>query len=361
MAPSELAALENESMSNETHPGTFKAEGKSYPVKVRVRGSWSRSWPKKSLKIQFDHSNPFQGHHSLNLNSGWRDPAFVREPLAYYVYAACGVPAPESHMVRLDVNGRFGGLYVQVEQPEKAFLTRIGLPGASVYKAISRGRDADERDLGSEEAYHSCYDKETQKAAGYAELEQFCHDLATAPDKLDFFNRHVDLEHYINYLAATVLIQHWDGFNKNHFLVYDGRGTQKWMVVPWDLDRTFGDHWNWSFNETRLPVMLGTRRLPGITGWNRLEERFLSEPTLRAKFLARLTELLDQQFTTEKLFPILDQLESDIATDAAQDRSKWPGSDPDFRSGIRQVKTFIEQRRTFLIREVARLRGDGSG
>jgi spore coat protein CotH len=263
-------------------------------------------------------------------------------------------------MVRLDINGRFAGLYVEVEQPEKGFLSRVDLKGASLYKAISRGHDADERDLGSEESYRAAYDKETQKTDGYGELQQFCHELETATNTLDFFTRRVDLERYINYLAATVLIQHWDGFNKNHFLLYDGRGSQKWMVVPWDLDRTFGDHWNWSFTETRLPVLLGTRRLPGITGWNRLEDRFFSEPTLRARFQDRLAELLDTEFTAKKLFGILDGMETGIASDAARDRRKWPGSEPDFRAGIRQVKTFIEQRRAYLIQELARLRRNQS-
>ena len=361
ISQSDLMALENASFANDTHPATFFADGKSYPnVKVRVRGSWSRSWPKKSLKILFNHDNPFEGRHSLNLNSGWRDPAFVREPLAYYVYAACGVPAPTSRMVRLDVNGRFSGVYVEVEQPEKAFLARVGLPGASVYKAISRGRDADERDLGTEEAYRSGYDKETHKTEGYGELEDFCRELQSTTNVAEFFKRRVDVEHYINYLAATVLIQHWDGFNKNHFLVYDGRGSKQWLVVPWDLDRTFGDHWNWSFEETRLPVLLGTRRLPGITGWNRLEERFFSDPDLKSRFLARLSELLDKEFTEQKLLPVLDGLEAQLTPDGDADRRKWPGSAPDFHAGIQQLKTFIRERRQFLAGEIKRLRRDVS-
>jgi hypothetical protein len=46
---------------------------------VRHRGQWARSWPKKPLKIFFNQDKLFEGHGSLNLNSGWRDPAFVRE------------------------------------------------------------------------------------------------------------------------------------------------------------------------------------------------------------------------------------------------------------------------------------------
>jgi len=360
IAAADLDALEN-NPSNDTHPATFKAGGKVYNgVKVRVRGSWSRTWPKKSLKILFDRGASFEGQRSINLNSGWRDPAFVREPLAYYVYEKCGVLAPRSRMVRLDVNGRFRGLYVEVEQPGKEFLSRVGLAGASVYKAASHGRDADERDLGSEEAYRACYSKETQKTESYAELQQFCHGLDTATDKLDFFTRQVDLERYVNYLAATALIQHWDGFNKNHFLVHDTRGSQKWIVIPWDLDRTFGDHWNGSFSETRLPLLLGTRNLPGITGWNRLEDKFFREPALRTKLLDRMTELLDKEFTQEKLFPVLERLEKEVASDAARDRSKWPGADPDIHSEIAQLKIFIGQRRKFLLGEIERLRANPS-
>ena len=89
----ELAALERNPESGETHPATFIADGEVYTnVQVRFRGEWARSWPKKPLKIFFSRAQPFQGHHSLNLNSAWRDPAFVRETLAYHVYAACRRP-----------------------------------------------------------------------------------------------------------------------------------------------------------------------------------------------------------------------------------------------------------------------------
>jgi spore coat protein H len=357
MATEDVEALERDPFSNSTHPATFIAAGQTYSgVKVRVRGSWSRSWPKKSLKILFDHKQPFEDHHTLNLNSGWRDPAFIREPLAYHVFAACNVPAPRARMVRLDINGQFRGVYVEVEQPEKAFLKRVGLEGTSVYKALSRQNRADERDLGTEEAFHTEYDKENHKTEGYSELQQFCHELNRATNALEFFQRHIDIEHYVDYLAACVLIQHWDGFNKNHFAVYDGQGSKKWLIVPWDLDRTFGDHWNMSFTVAQLPVLLGTRRYPGVTGWNRIEDRFFSEPTLRARFLDRLAELLDKEFTAEKLFPVLDQLQADIATEATMDRRKWPTPDPDFRQGIAQVKEFIQRRRAYLLNELPQLR-----
>src|SRR6185436_12861857 len=133
-----LAALDRNPGSNETHPATFVAEGEVHTnVRVRFRGEWARSWPKKPLKIFFSRDKPFQGHRSLNLNSAWRDPALIRETLAYQVYEACGVPASRSRMVRLNVNGQFRGLYVEVEQVDDALLHRFNLSGATLFKATS--------------------------------------------------------------------------------------------------------------------------------------------------------------------------------------------------------------------------------
>jgi spore coat protein H len=358
MAPKDLQALEQNPHSNNLHPATLIADGEVYDqVKVRYRGAYARSWPKKPLKVFFNDTKPFQGQPRLNLNSGWRDPAMIRETLAYAIYDACGAPASKSRMVRVDLNGQFRGLYVEVEQPDKAFLKRLNLKGASIYKASSRSNTADERDLGAEAAYRSHYEKETQKDESYADLQQFCQELARTTDVLDFFMRRVDLKRYIDFLAATTLTQNWDGYNKNHFIVYDGKGSKKWFAVPWDLDRTLGDHWDWSFSKADLPILLGTRQMPGVTGWNRMADRFFSHPALRAQFLDRLEELLQKEFTTEKLFPVIDRLEAQISAEAARDRQRW-GGPSDVRGGIAELKRFIERRRAYLLREVPKLRRD---
>jgi spore coat protein H len=239
---------------------------------------------------------------------------------------------------------------------DDALLRRFDLNGATLFKATSDDNQADERDLGSEASFAAQYTNETDKDEGLGELRQFCHELARTTNTLDFFTRRVDLEKYINYLAATVLVQHWDGFNKNHYLVYDRRSSGKWFVVPWDFDRTLGDHWGGGFDSANLSILLGTRRMASVTGWNRLQDRFFSEPTLRARFLDRLSELLEKEFTPAKLFPLLDQLESDLGPDAALDRRRWGGSGADLHNGIAGVKSVIERRRAFLQAEVKKLR-----
>jgi len=358
ISPTEWTKLQRNPGSDERHPATFIAGGKEYSVGVRYRGDWARTWPKKPLKIFFEKGKEFEGNEVLNLNSCWRDPAFVREHLAYHVYAACGVPSSRTRMVRLHLNGQFYGLFVEVEQPEKGFLKRTNLKGAAVYKANSPAQRSDARDLGNESSFRAHWEKETRQAEDYRDLQTFCRALATATNVNEFFTTHVDLDEYINYQAATALVQNWDCFNKNHFMLRDTLGSKKWLMVPWDLDRTFGDHWHGHFDEAQLPLRIGTSALPGPTGWNRLYDKFFNEPALRARFLDRLETVLQKEFTREKLFPILDQWESELRADVALDRRRWPNRGAgNFHQGIEELKRYIDERRAYLLREIKAQRG----
>jgi spore coat protein H len=175
----------------------------------------------------------------------------------------------------------------------------------------------------------------------------------------------VDLEKYINYLAATTLCQNWDGYNKNHYLVYDRQGSKKWFFLPWDLDRTLGDHWDWSFVRADLPIELGTRTSPGITGWNHVMDRFMSHPELRKRLADRLQQLLETEFTMEKLGPVIERIQSTIEADAVLDYRRWPNANGygmyrddqvPVAESIKGVKRFIENRRRFLLAELGRFR-----
>jgi len=349
----EWEKLERTVHSDDRHPAKFMANGKEYSVEVRYRGDWARSWPKKPLKVFFEKEKDFEGQHALNLNPNWRDPAFIREQLAYHIYSACGVPAPETRPVKLNVNGEFYGVFLEVEQPAKAFLKRVELKGAVVYKANSRRWLANESDLGEEGAFHAHYEKENHKDEDYRDLQTFCHDLSTAKDVVEFFNTRVDLDRYINFLAASALVQNWDWYSKNHFLVYDAARSKKWLVVPWDLDRTLGDHWAGPFDAADLPLQLGTHAQPGTIGWNKLFDALYNEPVLHKRLLDRLEVLLKTEFTKEKLFPVLDRWESEISTDVALDRERWPNRGAEnLHVGIVGVKRYIEDRRTYLSREI---------
>ena len=367
MRPEDLEMMDNNPRGEELFPATFKTKGEVYEnVKIRYRGQWARTWPKKPLKIFFNDDKPFEGQKRLNLNSSFRDPSFIRETVAYHIYRKAGVPASQSQLARVHLNGEFRGLYVQVEQPDKAFAKRNELKGATIIKANSKMKEADERVLPSVDHYRLHYEQETQKDEdAIPALKAFCEELEKTRNALEFFEKNVDLEKYINYLAATALCQNWDGYNKNHFLVYNVNESGKWFVLPWDLDRSMGDHWDWSFGQADLPLELGTKAMPGITGWNRMMNRFFSHPELRARLATRLEKLLQEEFIPEKLDPVIEELQASIDAEATLDYRRWPNpggmtwwrnEKQGLENSVKMVKQFIRDRRAFLIAELPKLR-----
>lgn len=361
LSEAKIAQLENDKHSNETVDARMTMGGlTNLPVRVRNRGRWSRSWNKTPLKV-FLSTNSVEKRSCLNLNSTYRDPSWIRERLAYHVYAASGVPASQTRFIEVRFNSKFHGVYVEVEQVDSDFLKARGLKGAEAYKANGAGAAADERRLANEAAYRREYEKQTKGKTNYNSLIDFCTALSSAGDIDTFFQERVDLDRYISYLAATILVQNWDALNKNHVLVHDTAHSGKWFVVPWDVDRTLGD-WPGStgggaFNMVRMPLELGIKASPGVTGWNRLQDRFWKSKALRLRLAQRLEELLATEFTLERLAPKIDAWAAEIRSGAARDHALWGSdSDLDLDQGIRGIKTFIKQRSEFVRSRLASLK-----
>lgn len=111
---------------------TLVVDGVSYPnVGVRIRGNTSYTGlpngsDKFSLKIETDFVDPEQklmGYDNINLNNGFHDPTFMRE-VVYNNYVAQFIPNPRANHVLVTLNGANWGVYINVQQPNKAMLRR---------------------------------------------------------------------------------------------------------------------------------------------------------------------------------------------------------------------------------------------
>ena len=120
-------------------------------------------WRRYSIKVHFGffvESQLFDGIEKLNLNNVWGDPSYLREPLAYELFRGFDVPASRTSYVNVYVNGEHQGLFVSVQQVDRAFLEHEGffngksgrqpLQGHRRRPALPRGRDHRLRPLGAE-------------------------------------------------------------------------------------------------------------------------------------------------------------------------------------------------------------------
>jgi spore coat protein CotH len=223
---------------------------------------------------------------------------------------------------------------------DEGFLVSSGRsPGASIYKVVDRFGEI----LPDEAAYRAYYEKETNESLPYDDLIAFVELINTAPD--DQFaaaiSQVLDVESFLENYALIVLTANDDSATRNSYLVHDLE-TDRWEVVPWDLD--------WGFSWIDAPIDMGTLAHPENSGRaSILRSRMLAVPEFRAYFCDRLSEYMETIFDGPVLKPKVRDLYYQIEPDALRDWWKlgWEDSSA-FQDSVGFIGSFITLRKGFL-------------
>jgi len=87
--------------------------------------SGPKTCPKLNIKVSFSKYSPdgrFMGVRKIQFHAMNKDPSMMREKLSYWLFNQMGVPAPRTAYVRLQLNGRYSGVYLMVENIDEAFV-----------------------------------------------------------------------------------------------------------------------------------------------------------------------------------------------------------------------------------------------
>ncbi len=120
-------------MAEEYFRADFWYDGELIPdVAVRTKGNSSLMTTassdsiRYSLKVDlnfFNSARNLDGVKKVVFNNGFSDPTFMREMLAYEIYAEMGIPTPRTAFVDLWMNDTHLGLYTMVEAIDKNFIS----------------------------------------------------------------------------------------------------------------------------------------------------------------------------------------------------------------------------------------------
>ncbi|MBI3336885.1 CotH kinase family protein [Candidatus Peregrinibacteria bacterium] len=115
--------------------GGLRVDGKTYDVRVRVRGDLFNHWAyrKKSLRIEFEKDNLFRGIKSISLIIP-EDRAWFGELLNVHRAQKFGLFHPPTRFVTISLNGSGPMLYVEMEHWTKEMLEKQGISDANVYQ-----------------------------------------------------------------------------------------------------------------------------------------------------------------------------------------------------------------------------------
>ncbi|MDZ7336139.1 MAG: CotH kinase family protein [candidate division KSB1 bacterium] len=314
-------------------------------IGFRIRGNTSRTSAKKSFKIDFNHFVPgrkFYGLEKMNLNGEHNDPSIMRSKLCWDLFQQIRVPASRANHVRLYINDKYYGLYINVEHVDDEFVQkRFGNQNGNLYKClwpadlVYLGPDQQlyKKFFGDRQAYELMTNKDKND---YSDLVHFIDVLNNTPAsqfKIEL-EKVFNVDNFLKWLALNVLVGSWDDYwyLKNNYYLYHNTATDKFEFIPYDYDNTYGIDWVGGDWATR-----------NIYRWGNMQEkrplvtRILELPEYRYRYTLYLETFMNNEFSFEAQEPRIDQLKAMITPAVAADSFRildWDFSISDFHQSF---------------------------
>jgi hypothetical protein len=254
------------------YKATLRFEGKTYEdVGIHIKGGCGSARDlngKPGFKVSLDWDDPsvpgcpaerrIYGQTTFTFNNMVQDHSFVHERLGYQLYQAVKVPTPRATHVRMFVNNQYWGVYLNVENIGRRFLTRwFGsnkgmlyegaywcdlvpqnvLPGVDDSGCIKRKFEPSECDPQDPEG----------DIEDYELLRTFVQQVQAIPqgEYLQQAPAIFELDTFLSQWAVESVISHWDAYAFgiiNNWRIYHDPTTNRWSLIPTGIDQTFGSN-----------------------------------------------------------------------------------------------------------------------
>lgn len=292
--------------------GTLVYDGQVYDhVRYRARGGvWRYAMTKNMWKFDFHRGHSFQARDDwgrrfpaswtkLNLGASIQQGDYnhrgeqgMFESTGFRIFELAGVPAMNSAFVQFRViddaaeaipgnqfEGDFWGVYLMLEQPDGRFLDSHDLPDGNLYKM--EGGTGELNNVGPD----GPLDK--------SDLNQFLAAYSAADES--WWRDHFEITQFLGYQTVVQAIHHYDICYDKNFFYYLNPVTQRWSVIPWDLDLSWADN---MFD-------------PGCGGVDRIKQRLLPNPSrfprVWRQWQNRIREFRDLFWNSDEAWRLIDE------------------------------------------------------
>lgn len=339
--PDQYAILQADTGADYVTADFFAGDGAYPAIGVRYRGSTTRNNQKKSWKVNFKKSLPFEGVDKLNLKAMSTDRSLIVECLGAAQFAALSGLWSGCSFVHLDVNGEYLGVFSRIEEVDPFFFGPRGIdPMGQLLEAEGPGyanfRVLDDWSVG--------WDDQSENGDGYPALAALVQTINETADA-DFprvIASVLNVDAWLDYHATIILIGDWDHASHN-FYIYRPPGSAIWEVIPKDVDQ--------AYQQVDLPLLHGTQTSPlqPVATYNVLTSRLLAVPLFRQWYANKLAALLASDFTPALLGPRIDAMHEAIAEDARRDVYKrYREDNAAFEASAAALRDFVVQRSAFV-------------
>ena len=342
-------------------PATFRWRDVSVgKVAVRYKGN-SSSNPKQRHKRSFlvkfneyEEEQRFLGVQRVSFDNAIQFGSLFSEPIMTGILRDQGITTHRCNYARIYLNGRFHGVYTNVERIDESFIANH-LPDAEggLYKCDLGGPACNLQFIGDDvAAYKKAFELKNRNAKeDLASLVDFIRTVnrVRKGDVAATFQSKIELDEFLRVTAVMCFSGAFDqltGWNPHNYYLYHDRKLDRWRYLPWDLDVGFCEvafghihvleDWNAAW-----PVMPNGTPNPLLDG-------IAADPLLLARYREVAAEILEKYFTPEHLHRVIDARYALIRQDLQKD--PFPHSratSPDDRSYeeiVASMKTFMQKR-----------------
>ena len=303
--PDVVSSQYNSGFKGRSFLGTLVHRGRVYDhIEFQNRGEFSTYVSgKNKWRFHFLRGHDFRttDDYGRPLNENWRHinlsglaspwvptnrgMAGLDEGIAFRIYELAGVVSPRTTFLQFRVIdaaeeahptnqyvGDLWGLYMTIEQIDGRFLDERGLPDGNTYK-IESGAGV-KRNQGA---------NQTATSADYNAFRTGFNSRQT----IDWWRANADLPSYYSFRGINRVVNNMDlrdGWNHG---VYHNGATDRWHVIPWDLDMLYMPVTHWS----------------GVINW---QNSITQNPELRLEYRNHLRSLSDLLVQPDQLEPLID-------------------------------------------------------
>ena len=338
-------------------PGTFRWNNQTVQtVGVRYKGNSSSSpdaLHKRAWLIafsEFKKGQRFLGLQHVALDNGIQFGSLFSERLITDVLRGVGVKASRCNYARVYLNGKYAGVFVNVERIDKPFLERAFETDQGILLKVDEGGPgADFRYVGDDPSlYQKAFELHSgKKSEAFGELLKFIRSVDTPTSAKEDFGKFLDFDAFVKTTAVMLFAGAFDqytGWGPHNYYLFRNPTDLRWTYIPWDLDVGFADK---AFD--RIPVLDGWHAAwPVPVPGRPLMEHLVADPNLLKRYRDQASVILETWFRPEVLIPKLRALHSQIRP--ALDEDPYPPrrvtvpSDTGYEDIIASMEAFIRKR-----------------
>ena len=341
-------------------PGTFRwREMKLENVGIRYKGnssSQSQQSHKRSflMKVnEYEKGTRFLGLRRVALDNGVQFGSLFSEPIITDILRARGVTASRHNYAKVILNGKYVGVYGNVERIDDSFVeSRFEGKKGPLYKVHMPGTGATLSYAGDDvNEYKKAFEPKTKAAKkSYPKLIELFRKIehshkAKSPVQLE---NQLLLDEFLNTTAVMLFAGCFDqltGWNPHNYYLYQHTQSGKWSYIPWDLDVGFADR---AFGH--MPILEGWNAAWPVPGGppKPILEAIVTQPELLKRYRNIADTVLEKHFKPEQLHRQFDALyaliKEDLANDPFPKRRITNPSDKGYKDILNQLKQFTSKR-----------------